>query len=293
MYRAHIECIGRRQKVEVASGHKVAVQLASHLTMPGKCKFQDSWLSKGIYKEWLLKDLQDIHFARCRACCKSIKLQTMGEAALTSHAGGAGHKAAVRKLVEGNLMVNSAGQMNGSVTQTEDSKEQVSICLQQRETLDRITGGDWSELHHSPTANSTSHNAELQDVTFPAAFFAAPGTSRPTGQRLHPSASEPEEVSRRTTQHETVDLSRLEQQHRAEALEQQQQMKILEWENRMKVLAWEQELVKEKRRAARQKEKAFRMKRAYYKAKLKRMGEDVPLSSSSSDDEEKISDPTG
>lgn len=119
------------------------------------------------------------------------------------------------------------------------------------------------------------------------------GTSRPTGQRLHPSASEPEEVSRRTTQHETVDLSRLEQQHRAEALEQQQQMKILEWENRMKVLAWEQELVKEKRRAARQKEKAFRMKRAYYKAKLKRMGEDVPLSSSSSDDEDKISDPTG
>lgn len=103
MYRAHIECIGRRQKVEVASGHKVAVQLASHLTMPGKCKFQDSWLSKGIYKEWLLKDLQDIHFARCRACCKSIKLQTMGEAALTSHAGGAGHKAAVRKLVEGSL----------------------------------------------------------------------------------------------------------------------------------------------------------------------------------------------
>lgn len=69
--------------------------------MPGKCKFQDSWLSKVIYKDWLMKDTHDIHFARCRACCKSIKLQTMGEAALTSHAGGAGHKAAVRKLMEG------------------------------------------------------------------------------------------------------------------------------------------------------------------------------------------------
>lgn len=69
--------------------------------MPGKCKFQDSWLAKEIYKDWLVKDKQDIHFARCKACCKSIKLQTMGEAALTSHAGGAGHKAAVRKLVEG------------------------------------------------------------------------------------------------------------------------------------------------------------------------------------------------
>lgn len=71
--------------------------------MPGKCKFQDSWLSKTIYKDWLVKDVQDIHFARCRACCKSIKLQTMGEAALTSHAGGAGHKAAVRKLMEGRI----------------------------------------------------------------------------------------------------------------------------------------------------------------------------------------------
>lgn len=69
--------------------------------MPGKCKFQESWLSKAIYKDWLMKDTHDIHFARCRACCKSIKLQTMGEAALTSHAGGAGHKAAVRKLMEG------------------------------------------------------------------------------------------------------------------------------------------------------------------------------------------------
>lgn len=262
--------------------------------MPGKCKFQDSWLSKDIYKDWLVKDVQDIHFARCRACCKSIKLQTMGEAALTSHAGGAGHKAAVRKLVEGGfMMINAAGQMNGSVNRAEDSKEQVAICLQ-RHALDRITGNDWSDLHHSPTANSNSHNAELQDVTFPASYFTAPGTSRLISQRLLSSGGEAEEVGHRPAQHDTVDLSRLEHQQRTEALEQQQQMKILEWENRMKVLAWEQELMREKRRATRQKEKAFRMKKAYYKAKLKKMGEDVPLSSSSSsDEEEKTSNPTG
>nr|XP_046253640.1 uncharacterized protein LOC124063732 isoform X2 [Scatophagus argus] len=262
--------------------------------MPGKCKFQDSWLSKGIYKDWLVKDAHDIHFARCRACCKSIKLQTMGEAALTSHAGGAGHKAAVRKLVEADnlMLINSAGQMNGSVNQTEDSKDQVSICLQ-REALDRITGSDWSELHHSPTTNSSSHNAELHDVTFPAAFFTAPGTSRLISQRLHPSGSDTEEVGHRLTRQDSVDLSRLEHQQRTDALEQQQQMKILEWENRMKVLSWEQELMREKRRAVRQKEKAFRMKKAYYKAKLKRLGEDVPPSSSSSDEEEKKPGPTG
>ncbi|XP_029013040.1 uncharacterized protein LOC114859220 isoform X2 [Betta splendens] len=265
--------------------------------MPGKCKFQDSWLSKEIYKDWLVKDIQDIHFARCRACCKSIKLQTMGEAALTSHAGGAGHKAAVRKLVEGSsvrrgkmMMINAAGQMNSSLNKTEDTKEQVALCLQ-RDTLDRISGSEWSDLHHSPTTDSTSNNADLQDATIPAAYFTTPGTSR-LSQRLHGSCSETEDAGHRVVQHDSVDLSRLEQQQRADALEQQRQMKILEWENRMKVLAWEQELVREKRRAARQKEKAFRIKKAYYKAKLKRMGEDVPPSSSS-DEEEKAPDPTG
>ncbi|XP_041654927.1 uncharacterized protein LOC121517305 [Cheilinus undulatus] len=262
--------------------------------MPGKCKFQDSWLSKAIYKDWLVKDTQDIHFARCKACCKSIKLQTMGEAALTSHAGGAGHKAAVRKLVEGSLMmINAAGQTNGTVNQAEDNKEQMNVCVQ-RESLERLTSSDWSDLHHSPTTNSTAHNAELQDVAFPAAYFTAPGTSRHISQRLHPSVSETEESGHVPSQQDSIDLSRLEFQQRSDALEQQQQMKILEWENRMKVLAWEQDLVREKRRAARQKEKAFRMKKAYYKAKLRRMGQDVPpSSSSSSDEEEKTSHPTG
>ncbi|XP_068192874.1 uncharacterized protein [Antennarius striatus] len=256
--------------------------------MPGKCKFQDAWLSKAIYKDWLVKDVHDIHFARCRACCKSIKLQTMGEAALTSHSGGAGHKAAVRKLLEGNLMLlNSTEPMNGSVNQTQDSKkEEVPSCLQ-REVLDRIQGSDWSDLHHSPTTNSSSHNAELQDVTYPAAFFTAPGASRLNSQHLHPLGADTEEACHRLALHDSIDLSRMEHQQRTEALEQQ--MKILEWENRMKVLAWEQELVKERRRAIRQKEKAFRMKKAYYKAKLKRMGEDLPPSSSSGEEEEKTS----
>ncbi|XP_056278330.1 uncharacterized protein LOC130199131 isoform X3 [Pseudoliparis swirei] len=253
------------------------------------CHERDSWLSKVIYKDWLVKEFQDIHCARCRACCRSIKLQTMGEAALTSHAGGAGHKAAVRKLREAEdvMLINAAGQTNGSMELTEDSKEQVALCLQ-RDTLDRITGSDWSNLNHRPTINSASHNAaELQDVTFPTAYLTVPGTSQVISQRLHlPAGGKAEGATRRSSQHDPADLSRQEHQQRADALEQQQQMKILEWENRMKVLAWEQELVREKRRAARQKMKAFRMKKSYYRAKLKRMGEDVPASSSSSSDEE-------
>ncbi|XP_071762928.1 uncharacterized protein fsbp [Centroberyx gerrardi] len=265
--------------------------------MPGKCKFQDVWLTKDIYKEWLVKDFQDIHLARCRACCKSIKLQTMGEAALSSHAGGAGHKAAVRKLAQGHvMMINVAENGDSSINRNEDSKEHVAICLQ-RDSLDRMTGSDWSEMHHSPSANSISHNAEFQEVEFPTAYITSSGTARVINHRLHPSISGcgAEEASHRPSRPDAVDLSGLEQQHqRAEALEQQEQMKILEWETRMKVLEWEQELLREKRRAARQKEKAFRMKKRYYKAKLKKMGEDVPPSSSSSgDEEEKPSDQTG
>ncbi|XP_029911044.1 uncharacterized protein fsbp [Myripristis murdjan] len=261
--------------------------------MPGKCKFQDAWLSKEIYKEWLVKDFQDIHVARCRACCKSIKLQTMGEAALTSHAGGAGHKAAVRKLAEGNvMMINVADQVNGdsSLNRNEDSKEQVAICLQ-RDSLDRMTGSEWSDLHHSPSTNSISHNAEFQEVTFPTAYITSSGSARLINHRLHPSISScgMEEVGHRPARPDAMELSGLEAHQRSEALEQQEQMKILEWENRLKVLEWEQELLREKRRAARQKEKAFRMKKRYYKAKLKRMGEDVAPSSSSSGDEEEKS----
>ncbi|TWW56412.1 hypothetical protein D4764_08G0003990 [Takifugu flavidus] len=189
----------------------------------------------------------------------------MGEAALTSHAGGAGHKAALRKLMEGNLLLRDAAeQTNGSTDQ--DTKEDVSDCLQ-LDALDKTAGGDWSNLHN---ADSITHNAELQDGTLSTPSVAATVAARLTSQHV-------EEV----------------RQQRIEALEQQQQMKILEWENRMKVLAWEQDLMKERRRAARQKEKAFRMKKAYYKAKLRRMGESVlPSSSSSSDEEGKTTDPT-
>ncbi|KAB5546470.1 hypothetical protein PHYPO_G00072400 [Pangasianodon hypophthalmus] len=53
--------------------------------MPGKSKFQDIWLTKEDYKELLARDLKDHHLARCRACCKSVKVdREMGEAALSS-----------------------------------------------------------------------------------------------------------------------------------------------------------------------------------------------------------------
>ncbi|KAM4610840.1 uncharacterized protein fsbp [Polymixia lowei] len=261
--------------------------------MPGKCKFQDSWLAKDIYKDWLLKDPQDIHLARCKACCKAIKLQTMGEAALTSHAGGTGHKAAVRKLIEGNIvMINVGEQVNGdgSINQDDDDKEQVAICLQ-LDSLDRIGGSERPGLHHS--TNSITHNVAFQEDTFPTTYITSSGSSRVAHHRFHSplTGCRVEGLGHRPARpHAAADLPGLGQQARAEALEQQERMKVLEWEHRMKVLEWEQEVLREKRKAAVQKGKAFRMKKRYYRAKLQRIGEQVPPSSSSCSDEDETNE---
>ncbi|XP_008316961.1 uncharacterized protein fsbp isoform X2 [Cynoglossus semilaevis] len=177
------------------------------------------------------------------------------------------------------------GQINGTIDQNEENQEQVGISFQ-REALDRITGGDWSNVLHSPSTTSVSHNAELQELGIPSVYYTAPGTSRLIAQRLQsPVSATVEAGGPRLLQNDSIDLARLEQQQKIDTLEQEHQMKLLEWENRMKVLACEQELVRERKRAAQQKQKAFRMKKAYYKAKLKRLGEDVSASSSSSADE--------
>ncbi|KAJ3586979.1 hypothetical protein NHX12_013370 [Muraenolepis orangiensis] len=142
--------------------------------MPGKCKFQDAWLAKDIYKDWLVKDPHDIQLARCKACCKAIKLQTMGEAALTSHAVGNGHKAAVRKLVEGNIVVmNVRDHVNGygSIKDVDD-KEQVALILHLN-SFDRMTGSDPSAVldHGGVAASSAAHSASFQEPAFPSNFI--------------------------------------------------------------------------------------------------------------------------
>ncbi|CAL8368882.1 unnamed protein product [Lota lota] len=277
--------------------------------MPGKCKFQVAWLAKDIYKDWLVKDPQDIQLARCKACCKAIKLQTMGEAALTSHAAGTGHKAAVRKLVEGSniVVMNVGNHVNGyGSIKDEDDKEQVALSLHLNS--DRLTGSDPSAaLEHSVLGtSSTSYNALFQEVTFPTSYIDSCGmpsqssvdcARRRCEEPLRDTAPPPKLP--RTPRSAAAALTRRdrEQRERAEALEEErvemlgeqqqqagrrEQMESLEWERRMRVLAWEQEVLREKGRAARQKARAYRMKRRYYGAKLKRMGQDVPPPSSSS-----------
>lgn len=270
--------------------------------MPGKCKFQDAWLQRDIYKDWLMRDVHDIHSARCRACGKFIKLQTMGEAALTSHAGGAGHKVAVRKLVEARalyilkspgeegsvqqslpcesnyLPIDASRQMNGGIAQVKGTfwpeEERLRAGLSQEtvvkteEVKEPPESPEWPEINHNK--NSSSHNSELQDPAFTPTFITTTGFAekRPARRGRPPSKSAPSDSG-------TVVLP----------AEQQRNMALLEWEGRMKNLSQEQELLAEKRRATRQKERAYRLKKRYYRAKLRRLGEEVPSSSESEEDE--------
>ena len=57
----------------------------------GKCHFQDIWLQKKKYKDWLVKDVKDINSARCSVCRRSFVNATMGEYALRNHGSCAKH----------------------------------------------------------------------------------------------------------------------------------------------------------------------------------------------------------
>lgn len=62
--------------------------------MPGRCSFNDVWLHTEKYTSWLEKT-DNKGEAKCPVCNKTFDISNMGEAALTSHAKGAKHPAAV------------------------------------------------------------------------------------------------------------------------------------------------------------------------------------------------------
>ena len=73
--------------------------------MPGNCSFNDVWLHKPVFKEWLWRVEGQQRKARCNACSKEFDIGNMGEAALTSHMDGKktqtvdGHKKKINPAV--------------------------------------------------------------------------------------------------------------------------------------------------------------------------------------------------
>lgn len=63
--------------------------------MPGKCKFQDAWLSNPQYNKWIERGSSSSE-AKCKACKKTFAVQNMGEAAVKSHMKSKKHVDAVK-----------------------------------------------------------------------------------------------------------------------------------------------------------------------------------------------------
>lgn len=63
--------------------------------MPGKCKFQDAWLSDPQYNKWIERGSSSSE-AKCKACKKTFAVQNMGEAAVKSHMKSKKHVDAVK-----------------------------------------------------------------------------------------------------------------------------------------------------------------------------------------------------
>ncbi|KAK0143227.1 hypothetical protein N1851_018653 [Merluccius polli] len=93
--------------------------------MPGKCQFNNVWLHLDKYKTWLEK-VEDPSKARCGLCSKIIDISNMGEAALTSHAKGAKHKAVVAVREGSSMTITSffsSPSTSTSVTPTAGSSQ--------------------------------------------------------------------------------------------------------------------------------------------------------------------------
>lgn len=65
--------------------------------MPGKSKFQSSWLSNDSYKDWVAPDTANPHRAKCKPCGKTFDVTAMGECALKSHMKSAKHSVMVQQ----------------------------------------------------------------------------------------------------------------------------------------------------------------------------------------------------
>ncbi len=61
----------------------------------GKCKFADSWLEKGEFKQWLKHAAENNREAQCIYCKKKISIASMCIHDVKSHMRGASHKALI------------------------------------------------------------------------------------------------------------------------------------------------------------------------------------------------------
>ena len=68
--------------------------------MPGKCSFQDIWLQKPEFKDWLVKVKEGNSSAQCSLCKKRLSIANSGVSQVISHSTGAKHKSSICSKVQ-------------------------------------------------------------------------------------------------------------------------------------------------------------------------------------------------
>ena len=58
-----------------------------------RSRFQNHWMDRPEFVDWLRRDSTDVFRAYCRVCQRSFDVKNMGEGAVKSHGAGAKHVA--------------------------------------------------------------------------------------------------------------------------------------------------------------------------------------------------------
>ena len=75
----------------------------------GRSRFQNHWMDRPEFVDWLRRDSTDVFRAYCRVCQRSFDVNNMGEGAVKSHGAGAKHVANMTdRLVEHQLLCRSS-----------------------------------------------------------------------------------------------------------------------------------------------------------------------------------------
>ena len=63
-----------------------------------KSRFQNHWMQRPDFVDWLRRDSKDVFRAYCNVCQQSFDVKNMGEGAVKSHAGSRKHIANLKNL---------------------------------------------------------------------------------------------------------------------------------------------------------------------------------------------------
>lgn len=98
----------------------------------GKCQFNEAWLEREEFRNWLEAAAGDRYAARCKVCRKIIQLGTLGVKALESHAKAGKHQIAVkssqcRQPISSFLSVSQPTSLPGPAVQHSPNNSQATF----------------------------------------------------------------------------------------------------------------------------------------------------------------------